>query len=281
MNRLGRSYPRSIPLAEHLKRSVLHCLVAVTRNPLHVLRLAESHAKYTDLTPMSHAKGISITTLERQRDAGFDIPAQRFQRDGGLLRYFGAHADELTGCTWLDVGAGTGCVSVYLSEILRSTQFELCDVHVEPRTNFPVRPISGPGLPYPNKSFDIVLFSYVLHHAADDTITLLTDAHRIARRYVVITEDPRETDADCRWAHTHDRHGTFRGLKEWRALFALLGFSLIHEEPLDNHVHSRHLFVLAPGEARGSPAETRRKLGVREPGHSQRTPGPPYRHTRR
>ena len=94
-----------------------------------------------------------------------------------------------------------------------------------------------------------MFFSYVLHHAGENTISLLRDAHRIARRHVIVAEDPKVTETDYRWAHQDDRRGTFRGLKEWRDLFALLGFALVHDEPLDCRGHSRHFFILAPNKA--------------------------------
>jgi hypothetical protein len=59
-----------------------------------------------------------------------------------------------------------------------------------------------------------------------------------------VTEDPKETDDDCLWAYAHDRWGTFRGRKEWRALFSAIGFSLIYEKDLDCEPHSRHFFFL-------------------------------------
>ena len=211
------------------------------------MQLEELNAKrHGDLARLANETGISLETLVHQLDIGLDNPAYRFKRDAALFAYFLAEANRLRGCSWLDVGADTGAVSLYLSEILRSTDFTLCDVHTPPRSNFPVRHIDGTRLDYPDRSFDLVLFSYVLHHAADNTIQLLRDARRIARRNVIVAEDPKETEADRRWAYQDDPGGIFRGLREWRALFTLLGFSIVHEAPLSHHAHSRHLFVLAP-----------------------------------
>jgi SAM-dependent methyltransferase len=120
----------------------------------------------------------------------------------------------------------------------------LCDIKVPQRTSLPVKQFDGTHLEYADDSFDMVLFSYVLHHAADDTLQLLRDAKRIARRYVAITEDPKETPDDFYWAYKHDRAGTFRGRREWLELFELMGFSVVHEEPLDPHIHSRHFYLL-------------------------------------
>ena len=136
----------------------------------------------------------------------------------------------------------------YLTESLGSSEFELCDRVPASRSNFPVKKVNGTSLDYPSKSFDLVFFSYVLHHAADDAIQLLRDAHRIARKFVIVTEDPKETHDDYLWAYVHDKRGTFRGTKEWIDLFSALGFSVVHQAKLDGVPHSRHFFLLAPHE---------------------------------
>lgn len=233
-------------LTEHAKRAVLSALVQIRHNPRHAVLLEGLQWRHCgQLEPIAAHYGIALETLAHQRDQGLDNPAYRFARDAGLFDYLHAHREALHGASWLDVGAGTGALSVYLSEMLVSSAFTLCDVITPARANAPVRRIDGNGLDYADKSHDLVFFNYVLHHAADHTIALLNDARRIARRYVIITEDPKERVADCVWAYAHDRRATFRGLCEWRALFALMGFRLVYELPLQSRVHSRHLFVLA------------------------------------
>ena len=236
-------------MMDGLKRLILGVLTRVGGNPKYAVRLAELRCQDEDLAGLAQATGIRLETLRHQRDTGLDNPGYRFRRDAGLLSFLLAHADELKGCSWLDVGADTGALSVYLAELLRSETFELCDVELAPRRNFPVRQIVGTELDYPNESFDLVFFSYVLHHAGDNTIALLRDAHRIARKYVLVLEDLKETEADARWAYADDRAGAFRGRREWLALFSVLAFSLVYEQPLDCHPHTRHVFVLAPSKA--------------------------------
>jgi SAM-dependent methyltransferase len=234
-------------MQDTFKRATHRILLALSGKPKHEVRLAELRtARRRDFADVASRMRITATTIERQLALGLDNPVYRFQRDAALFEYLLDHARELQGCSWLDVGADTGALSVYLAEILKSENFTLCDVHVPRHTNFPIERFDGTALTYPDHSFDLVLFSYVLHHAGDNTIALLRDAHRIARRYVFVTEDPKETDADYRWAYEDDRRGTYRGLTEWRALLALVGFKIVHEAPLDCAVHTRHLFVLSP-----------------------------------
>lgn len=236
-------------LADFVKQCLYRTLLCFQRNPNYSLKLSIiKHKHESDLSPISRQFGIPLKVLLNQRDSGLDNPAYRFHRDEAFFSHFVSQAKILNGCSWLDVGAGTGALSVYLSNILRSQNFELCDVCPPRHCNFPVRRIDGTHLDYESASFDLVLFNYVLHHAGDNTIPLLRDAHRIARRYVVITEDPKENAQDCLWAYKHDDHGTFRGLREWKELFALVGFSMVFEAPLDGHVHRRHFFLLSPNK---------------------------------
>jgi len=234
-------------LIERIKRVMLDVVVCFVRNPNLKLRSLNLKFKHEgDLVQISKQYGIRLETLQRQKDTGLDNPAYRIHRDEGFFLYFASHAEDLKGCSWLDVGADKGAVSLYLSEILHSTDFELCDVAVASGSNFPVKQIAGTHLDYECNSFDLVFFSYVLHHAGDDAIQLLRDAHRIARKYVVVTGDPKETQDDYFWAYMHDKRGTFRGRKEWMELFATIGYSFVYETALDCQVHSRHFFLLAP-----------------------------------
>ncbi len=232
-------------LLERSQRLLYGAATRVSRHPEFRLQYDYLRFKHDgNLAEISARYGIDVGLLERQRDAGIDNPAYRFYRDGGFFSYFAANAAIFKGSSWLDVGADTGAVSLYLSELLASKSFELCDVTVAPRALFPVRRITGERLDYEPNSFDIVFFSYVLHHAADDTIQLLRDARKVARKYVVVTEDPKENADDYYWAYMHDKRGTFRGCKEWRQLFDVVGLSIVHDEALNPELHSRHMFVL-------------------------------------
>jgi ubiquinone/menaquinone biosynthesis C-methylase UbiE len=54
---------------------------------------------------------------------------------------------------------------------------------------YPVKVFDGARLKFKDKSFDVVLFNAVLHHAARNTIQLMKDACRIARKRVILIED--------------------------------------------------------------------------------------------
>lgn len=234
------------PLIDRAQLASLRAGFKLTHHPGLQLRARELQHRDDNTDDVQMRLGLSDATLERVLAAGLDNPGYRFARDLPFFEYMSARSAELKGCSWLDVGAGTGCVDLYLADMLQPTSFDLCDVDITAKTAAPVRQIDGTRLDYPDKGYDLVFFTYVLHHAADSTIQLLRDAKRIARTNVIVLEDPKETADDYRWAYRHDRRGTFRGHREWLSLFELLGFSLVHDQPLSADIHSRHLYVLAP-----------------------------------
>jgi SAM-dependent methyltransferase len=90
----------------------------------------------------------------------------------------------------LDVGCGDGALS---SEILNQRpdiSLAGIDVFVRPETLIPVKKFDGSRIPYPDGSFDVVIFVDVLHHTMDPTI-LLREASRVAQKAVVIKDHTR------------------------------------------------------------------------------------------
>ena len=88
----------------------------------------------------------------------------------------------------------------------------------------------GAVLPHANDSKDVVVFNYMLHHAADMTLSLLAHARRVARHHVVVVEDLKgESPNETMRQWEHEWHGTYRGADEWRAIFGLLGFTITKE----------------------------------------------------
>jgi SAM-dependent methyltransferase len=203
-----------------------------------------------DLSEIARRYGVRTETLTKQLQSGCDNPGLRFHRDAGFFDFIRSQIEDLTGSSWLDVGADTGALTAYLSDMLGSNHFELIDVDHGDRSSkrwnadFSIRIFDGTHLKYADGSFDLVILSYVLHHAADSTIPLLQDAKRIARKYVFVLEDPKDTSDDYEWAYTHDKKGTFRGHREWLALFRTLNLEIVHDEPLSCEIHSRHFYAL-------------------------------------
>ena len=92
-------------------------------------------------------------------------------------------------------------------------------------------------LPAADRSVHLVLFNWVLHHAADAAIPLLREARRVVRRggRIVVVEDLKG-DKKASRSHQANAHPgceagcAFRGADEWRELFALLGLTIVSEQ---------------------------------------------------
>jgi ubiquinone/menaquinone biosynthesis C-methylase UbiE len=87
----------------------------------------------------------------------------------------------------LDVGCGDGTIAARLVEALPGISLQGIDVLVRPDTKVLVTAFDGQTVPFPDKSFDVVMFVDVLHHTDNPTV-LLREAVRVARRAVVIKD---------------------------------------------------------------------------------------------
>lgn len=100
---------------------------------------------------------------------------------GRIARLLPAHG------TVLDVGSGDGHVASLIQQRLPQLCIQGVDVLLRDGTWIPVRWFEGRRLPYPQGSFDVVMFNDVLHHT-DDPRTLLREAARVARQAIVIKD---------------------------------------------------------------------------------------------
>ena len=172
--------------------------------------------------------------------------------------------------TLVDVGAGTGTLSAIVAAVLDAPELRLVDID-NTETNkglgsdaaalfsrsfdafsatHPVHTFDGRTLELEDASYDVALLTYVLHHAAGDTISLLKEAQRVARNYVIVLEDVIDSEDDAKNAFAHDPRGTFRHRKEWDALFGLLSLRVVARGPcnaggLAAFRHTMEFWVLA------------------------------------
>lgn len=92
-----------------------------------------------------------------------------------------------TGAAVLDVGTGDGTLAALISQ--RVEGLNIKGVEVSPRADcaIEVEKFDGVSLPFEDNSFDVVLFSDVLHHVTDPMV-LLAEARRVARSKLVIKD---------------------------------------------------------------------------------------------
>lgn len=139
----------------------------------------------------------------------------------------------------LDIGCGAGYVAWQIN--LRHG----CDVHTVDigdfrRVKLPHFALfDGLRLPHADRSFDVVMLSFVLHHVPDVyKPLLLAEARRVSRRTVLVLEDtPRRlVDRFISWWHgerfrrrigSRESFGFLSGA-EWTRLFARMGFQSEH-----------------------------------------------------
>ncbi len=134
----------------------------------------------------------------------------------------------------LEIGAGPG--SVYF--VLRSLGYDVRAVDIEDQTLFwGIEPLifDGRTIPYEDQQFDVALLLTVLHHAHDPD-RLLAEAHRVARRVIVIEDIYTNTlqkyltfftDSVLNLEFAGHPHNN-RPDVEWRNTFKRLGLKLRH-----------------------------------------------------
>jgi SAM-dependent methyltransferase len=105
------------------------------------------------------------------------------------VRVLGDHFAELIpqDAQVLDVGCGDGLLAHLIMQKRPDLALRGIDVLVREQTYIPVAAFDGQVIPYPNASFDAVMFVDVLHHTADPMI-LLREAVRVVRKALVIKD---------------------------------------------------------------------------------------------
>lgn len=151
-------------------------------------------------------------------------------RSWRLVPYF---EDVVRGASGvLNLGSGDGYLSDYLAARpgygagLSLTDVDVADHSTNGR---PPMIFDGETLPFADKSFDVTLCMYVLHHTPEPD-RIIAEIGRVTRRAVVVTEDLSETLFDkalclyhaVRFDHWNTRSGRFgfRTLEGWRQAFA-------------------------------------------------------------
>jgi ubiquinone/menaquinone biosynthesis C-methylase UbiE len=151
----------------------------------------------------------------------------------------------------LDFGCGSGVVGETFKKFFEA---EILGVDIKDQriVNLPFQMIDGISLPFPEKSFDVVLINYVLHHCGHIE-QILKEAKRVAKEKIVIFEDLPEgffSKIYC-FLHRiffdkifHNPHkSSFKKEKEWEETFKEIGLKLIFKKRISNFPAKKQLFV--------------------------------------
>jgi SAM-dependent methyltransferase len=164
---------------------------------------------------------------------------------GGLVherraRVLASHFAELipADATVLDVGCGDGLIGSLVQSARPDLSVKGIDIAARPESHIPVDEFDGRSIPYASGEFDAVMLVDVLHHA-DEPLTLLGEAARVADRAVVlkdVTPLGPLSDATLRFMDWvgNARHGVplpydFWSQRQWRDAFARAGLRVEEE----------------------------------------------------
>lgn len=133
----------------------------------------------------------------------------------------------------LDVGCGDGTLDLLITRLRPDVSIAGVDVLVRPNPRIPVQPFDGTHIPYPDASFDAVMFVDVLHHTADPHL-LLREAARVGKMILIKDHFREGFLADVRlrfmdWVG-NAHHGValpynYWSKSQWSAAFSQLGLN--------------------------------------------------------
>ncbi|HUS52101.1 MAG TPA: class I SAM-dependent methyltransferase [Candidatus Bathyarchaeia archaeon] len=139
------------------------------------------------------------------------------------------------GAKVLDIGSGPGYLAKKI-QVERKAEVTCTDVVDFNRTDLPTVLFDGLNLPFADREFDVVLLSYVLHHAGKDQEKLLAEAKRVCRGKIIIYEDEVLRGSEKLYGKAHGGvynwlYGTttpckIRPTKEWLRIFKANGLEV-------------------------------------------------------
>lgn len=125
----------------------------------------------------------------------------------------------------IDVGCGTGVVTHLMKKEL-GLKIIGCDIKNYLIYDIPFVKIKNNKLPFPNKSYDVILLIDVLHHIDKPKQgSIISESLRVAKNVFIFEFEPtfsgKVADIILNKLHYGDLNTplTFRGAKEWKQLF--------------------------------------------------------------
>lgn len=145
---------------------------------------------------------------------------------------------HLNGGTVLSVGCGEGRMEADL-KIKNAVDVQGLEVTKYKKSQIPIKLYNGKKLPVKNKSFDTVLFVYMLHHTPDRKAIedMLKEAKRVAREDIVILDHTYTNIVSKAMLMMYDYAANFLydmpiplnflKINEWKKMFKKLNLEIV------------------------------------------------------
>jgi len=143
------------------------------------------------------------------------------------------------GCKLLDVGCGDGKLASMLQESVPGISLQGLEVLPREDCAIPCSKFDGTHLPFPDNSFDACLFVDVLHHT-NDPLTVLRDACRVSRKFILIKDHLAENAFDhwtlrlMDWIGNRPHGGVlpyaYLSRGRWQNFYRRLGLTVVKTE---------------------------------------------------
>lgn len=95
----------------------------------------------------------------------------------------------------LDIGCGDGDISLQVKNARKDIDLVGIEVYKRKSSKIPVTLFDGKKIPYPDNSFDCVIFIDVLHHI-DQFSDLFKEAVRVSKQYIILKDHFANTAID-------------------------------------------------------------------------------------
>ena len=148
-----------------------------------------------------------------------------------LLQIIPSEILQNTNSKLLDLGSGDG----YIAEQLLQKNLDVTKIDVENYDNSGenITLYDGKVLPYQNKSFNLVMVNFILHHT-HNLLDILQEVIRVSDKYIIISEDIIDTYFDKILGTIHaitydgiDYKNNFHSSQEWNKIFSGLNLQVI------------------------------------------------------
>lgn len=151
----------------------------------------------------------------------------------------------------LDLGCGSGIVGKTFQEFFQAEIIgvDIKDCRVCP---IPFKLIDGKNLPFPEKSFDVVLINYVLHHSKDPQ-ALLKESKRVGKKIIIFEDLPEGLFSKliCKFhglsyskLFRNPNFISFKSEMDWEKVFREIGLNVIFKQRRHNFPVKKELFIL-------------------------------------